>query len=163
MTNTKPCLKLICEIDTDDFNGISGFDLGDMTLIGELGQCTSKGHTPDQSMMIFLSLPDILDGIRKILSSSGRKQYEFVGIDSSFMVLFTKESDGHVVVNCHKKKISRLTDKEFAISIWKGVQNFLLEKGRLLLKNDFAVEDLSSSVNQFEIFLHKYDVEPSVR
>ena len=79
------------------------------------------------------------------------------------MVLFTKESDGHVVVNCHKKKISMLTDKEFAISIWKGVQNFLLEKGRLLLKNDFAVEDLSSSVNQFEIFLHKYDVEPSVR
>ncbi|MFE0099465.1 hypothetical protein [Streptomyces sp. NPDC059009] len=65
-----------------------GFALGDMEVMGGGGRATSRGHTPDQSMMIFVALSDLLDGLRT-LAVRGSGSFHFVGTDSSFRLDFT--------------------------------------------------------------------------
>ncbi|MFJ7152303.1 hypothetical protein ACIQVT_29610 [Streptomyces sp. NPDC100445] len=40
----------------------SGFDLGGMAVTGDSGTVDSAGHIPDQDMMIYLSVIQLLDG-----------------------------------------------------------------------------------------------------
>lgn len=35
----------------------SGYDLGDIVVIGDDGVIDSSGHSPDQGMMIYLTVP----------------------------------------------------------------------------------------------------------
>lgn len=46
---------------------IDSFSMGHITISGDQGELTSHGQTPDQSMMIFLSVISFLDSIRKLL------------------------------------------------------------------------------------------------
>ncbi|OLZ60737.1 hypothetical protein AV521_44790 [Streptomyces sp. IMTB 2501] len=50
----------------------SGFDLGDMTVTGDLGTADSAGHVPDQGMMIYLSVVQLLDSLGDFLRGNAR-------------------------------------------------------------------------------------------
>lgn len=50
----------------------SGFDLGYMDVRGNRGEAGSRDRTPDQAMMIYLSLPLLMDGLRRFLPGQDR-------------------------------------------------------------------------------------------
>lgn len=79
--------------------GQGGFDLGDISVIGELGTHSSAYRTPDQSMMLALSIVGLCDGFRRLLSQPGPGTFEFVGVDSSFRVIFRRTRQGLIEVH----------------------------------------------------------------
>lgn len=71
----------------------SGFDLGDMAWVGELGEARSAGQSPDQAMMIHVSVTQLLDCLGDLLG--GRtKSVSFTGAASSFRLRFTSIKQG---------------------------------------------------------------------
>ncbi|MEV0409961.1 hypothetical protein AB0I68_03895 [Streptomyces sp. NPDC050448] len=71
----------------------SGFDLGDMLWRGELGEASSAGHTPDQGMMIYVSVTQLLDCVSETLTGRA-KTASFTGADTSFGLTFRSTKKG---------------------------------------------------------------------
>ncbi|MEV4191207.1 hypothetical protein [Streptomyces toxytricini] len=65
----------------------SGFDLGDMLWRGSLGEARSAGHVPDQGMMIYLSVIELMDCLDGLLKGRIRTA-AFTGVDTSFGLAF---------------------------------------------------------------------------
>lgn len=61
----------------------NGFDLGDILVSGPLGEASSVGHVPDQGMMLYLSVPELLESLTGLLTRRSSSA-SFSGIDSSF-------------------------------------------------------------------------------
>ena len=78
----------------------SGFDLGDIVFEGESGTVGSAGHTPDQGMMIYLSVPLLLDGLRTLITGE-RRTVSFTGADTSFRLDFRCDSKRFVSVSAN--------------------------------------------------------------
>ncbi|MCX4981976.1 hypothetical protein [Streptomyces sp. NBC_00572] len=76
------------------------FDLGDVLCEGESGTAGSAGHVPDQGMMIYLSVPLLLDALRPLVAGE-RKAASFVGTDSSFRLDFRRGRKGVVAVSAN--------------------------------------------------------------
>jgi hypothetical protein len=52
---------------------VTGFDLGDLTVIGDdCAVWSSSGKSPSQSMMIYISLVGLLDGITQLCGAGTR-------------------------------------------------------------------------------------------
>jgi hypothetical protein len=125
-----------------------GFDLGDTEFVGDCGSCTSKGRTPNQSHMIFLSTVLLLDDLKSFLEGDER-QFEFGTIDSSFQVLFTREPDSRIRVTCYDKLI-HLSDKEsLKKDVYNSVSKFMDEVGILLPEDDPVYSDIWSALKNF--------------
>ena len=65
-----------------------GFELGQLTVTTPAATVTSKGRTPDQSMMIYLAFADLMNGVSSLFR--GIRGYELVGADSSFALQFVR-------------------------------------------------------------------------
>ncbi|MGW5636817.1 hypothetical protein [Streptomyces sp. NPDC003832] len=88
----------------------SGFDLGHIDVHGSENDATSRGRTPDQSMMIYLSLTLLLDGLRRFLT--GRKPaYESAAVDSSFSLTFTRVGGARIDVSYRGVVLARTADE----------------------------------------------------
>jgi hypothetical protein len=72
----------------DDEPPHSGFSLGQLDVAGSAGTATTRGHTPDQRVMVYLSAAQLLWDVR-VLVDNGRGKRSFVGADSSFTLEFT--------------------------------------------------------------------------
>jgi hypothetical protein len=70
----------------------SGLVLGNLEIAGPDGSVSSAGRRPDQSFMVYVGLVDLIDGLTG-LADGLRRQYEFVGPDSSFIVDFRRKGD----------------------------------------------------------------------
>jgi len=70
---------------------ISGFDLGHIKIISDNITISSCNRVPDQSIMIFPTIVDMLDGLRVFLNDQKIKQYKLVCADSSFTIFFLKK------------------------------------------------------------------------
>jgi hypothetical protein len=90
----------------------SGFDLGDITCTGAQGSASSAGHVPDQGMMIYVAVADLVSGVHALLEG-GRKRFDFVGTDSSFSLTFRKGNKS-VSVAAANGVIARTTEAELA-------------------------------------------------
>jgi hypothetical protein len=61
----------------------TGFDMGDIQVTGNLATVSSAGQRPSESMMVYLSLVELLSSMSRFAGTrSGH--YAFTGIDSSF-------------------------------------------------------------------------------
>ena len=72
----------------DDDPPHSGFSLGHLDVSGSDGTATTRGHVPDQRLMVYLSAAQLLWDVR-VLLDAGRGTRKFVGADSSFTLVFT--------------------------------------------------------------------------
>lgn len=123
---------------------LSGFDLGDITITGPQGVHSSKGNTPDQSVMIYLSIAHLLSGICN-LSSGRKKVFEFVGTDSSYAITFSRKKDA-VAISGGRKPLGESSTKEVLRAVCAGVHAFLSDPKNQLPSTDPAYEDLNASL-----------------
>lgn len=74
----------------DDINmdEVSGLELGDIVITREDLRCTSLNRNPNQSVMLFIVIPNFLNQIRKMFQS-GKKETTITGIDSSYFLKIT--------------------------------------------------------------------------
>ena len=127
---------------------LSEFELGDIEIEIDGQIISSKNKKPDQSMMIFIAICDLLDGIKAMLKSR-KKEFVFVGADSSFTLFFKQNKNNVYIIYNSKKYIVSLI--EFALSLRDSVNSFLEENKRFLNKESGVIQDLYESLKGFPI------------
>ena len=98
-----------------------GFELGQLTVTTPAGTVTSKGRTPDQSMMIYLAFVDLMTGMSSLLR--GIRGYDFVGADSSFTLRFTRIKDD-VAIHQGKTNLGSVPLSELATCVCDEATRF---------------------------------------
>lgn len=129
----------------------SGFDLGHMTVHGSEGTAGSRGHAPDQAMMIHLSLSALLDGLRLLLTER-RRAWAFGAVDSSFALHFTLRKDGTLVTRSGAGTgtvIDTSDPGDVAAALAAAAADFAGRHLPTLAPGDAAAQDLSASVADF--------------
>jgi hypothetical protein len=126
-----------------DQGDASGFDMGDMVVSGDLGTADSAGHVPDQGMMIYLSVVQLLDGLRNFLRSNARV-LSFIGTDTSFKLVVRRTKNGLSVASTNGV-VARATTLEFASAVLSAAENL----GRGLPLEDTVASDWDVAVAEF--------------
>lgn len=104
----------------------SGFDLGDIVCEGENGTMGTAGHTPDQGMMIYLSVTLLLDSLRTLVAGE-RKTVSFTGADTSFQLDFRRDNKGFVSVSAQGELLGKSSLEDLAYAALRPAQE-LAEK-----------------------------------
>jgi hypothetical protein len=148
---------LVFKIEIDKFEEeIDSYTRGHITLQGRHKTISSKisKSNKNQSMMIFISLSDLLYGICALLSIPERKTYDFVGVGCSFEFFLVKKDASNLILTTAKKElIDEIPNGEFIETIWQEVKMFVLNYGDLLesgsVKYDLinAIEDFKKQFN----------------
>lgn len=142
------------EIDTSEHESEhDGYSLGDMTLSGRYGSLTSKGKAPDQSMMIFLSITLLLDGINALLdkhASRRSSEFEFVAIDSSFNFTLREKSGAFIEIRNRPELIDLVPIREFIDALWSASHEFDKRYGKYLKEDNPAFDDWYNALGDFK-------------
>ena len=102
----------------------TGFELGDVTVEGPQGVATSIGTMPDQGMMIYVALVDLMSGVAKLTRDRKYRRYEFVGADSSYVLLFERMRADEVVIRYRKRIIGQQAARKIALALLAEVNRF---------------------------------------
>lgn len=131
----------------------SGTDFGDIEVDTGSFTVSSQGQTPSKSMMIFLSLPLLIHEIEKLISEPNG-DFEFVGVGSSFSLVFRREpSTGEVSLRQGKSVLWKGREDCLLIALAKASLTFLQECAQKLPPTDFSLEDLNSAMNRLNDML----------
>ncbi|MGW2422431.1 hypothetical protein ACWC0C_24760 [Streptomyces sp. NPDC001709] len=120
-----------------------GFDMGDMTVTGDLGTADSAGHVPDQGMMIYISVVRLLDSLRGFLRGDARV-LSFTGADTSFGLVVRRTKDGLSVAG-ENGVVARTTAPELASAVLHAAEAL----GRGLPPHDTVRFDWESAIADF--------------
>ncbi|MEV7978360.1 hypothetical protein [Streptomyces sp. NPDC086519] len=129
----------------------SGFDLGHIDVRGDRGEASSRSHTPDQAMMIYLSLTLLMDGLRRFLTGWGRS-FTTSAVDSSFSLTFRRGKDGSIETVYDGMVIDRSSAADLASAVHAGAERFEKPRLPLLPGDDAGREDLEKSLADFGNF-----------
>lgn len=101
---------------------INGYDLGHLTVQGENFLISSKQK--NQNMMIFLSLTDLLYGVKTVLVDS-KEEYNFVGTGCSFQFFIKASNDYITLISLDRKQTTNKIDKQYFINqVWNDANHF---------------------------------------
>ncbi|MEU5534998.1 hypothetical protein [Streptomyces sp. NPDC020362] len=120
-----------------------GFDLGDMAVAGDLGTADSAGHVPDQGMMIYLSVVQLLDSLADFLRGNARV-LSFTGAGTSFGLVVRRTKDG-LSVACEKGVVTRTTAPELASAVLCAAEDL----GPALPPEDPIASDWAAALTAF--------------
>ncbi|QTD99939.1 hypothetical protein [Streptomyces cyanogenus] len=120
-----------------------GFDLGDMAVTGDLGTADSAGHVPDQGMMIYLSVVQLLDSLGAFLRDNAR-MLSFTGAGTSFGLAVRRTKDGLSVAG-KDGVVARTTAPEFASTVLRAAEDL----GPALPPEDPVASDWEAALAAF--------------
>jgi glutamate-1-semialdehyde aminotransferase len=129
---------------------ICSLSLGHMTVVGHYGKTTSKGESSRAAMMIFITMTDLLNGIRQLILDESIKSYNFVGVDSSFQFYVKRENSNLVIKDSFNRKIDEVSSLQLVHSVWEGVQEFLSKYGHYIGSEEMVYEDIKYSTEEFK-------------
>jgi hypothetical protein len=139
-------VQFIFELDSpEESESITGLDMGHMTMRSETSTISSRDYGEAQSMMLYLSIVELLDGVRSFIFSKSR-EYEFVGVDSSFSVCFTKIEGDEIEILYKKKIIDSVSSKELVESLRRASSVFW--KSYKLSNDDSVFNDFELSLGR---------------
>ncbi|MEV8586764.1 hypothetical protein AB0424_07430 [Streptomyces sp. NPDC051180] len=124
------------------------FDLGDIECEGEVGTVGSAGRVPDRGMMIYLSVPLLLDALRPLIAGE-RKAASFVGTDSSFRLDFRRDRKEVVTVSANGTVVGTCRPSELAEAVLRPAAELQRELLSRLPAGGGAARDLASSLERF--------------
>jgi hypothetical protein len=134
----------LCPID----NEISGFELGGISITIDNIEISSKNKIPDQSMMIFLALSDLLTGIKNLWNGKN-KIFKFIGNDSSFTILFKVKKSNTLELTYENKSF----DVDFTLfrdECLKAIDNFYLKYAAKMKTDDPVCLELKKNLINFK-------------
>ncbi|MGW4913200.1 hypothetical protein [Streptomyces sp. NPDC004270] len=139
-------------VDKNEAPPPSGFDLGHTDVRGNRGEASSRDRTPDQAMMIYLSLPLLTDGLRRVLPGRDRS-FTTAAVDSSYSLTFRRGEDGSIETLHDGTVIDRSSAGDLASAVHTGAERFAAPRLPLLPEDDAGREDLEKSLNEFGAFV----------
>jgi hypothetical protein len=122
----------------------SGFDLGDLVITGPDGSVSSAGRQPNQSFMVYLGMVDLIDGLTA-LAAGRRREYKFVGADSSFTVRFFRNKAG-ISASAYGTSLGTEPGPDVLGGLRAGIDEFLADPANALPPTDPAARDLAAAL-----------------
>jgi hypothetical protein len=136
----------------------TGFDMGDIRVTGNLGAVSSAGRKPSQSMMVYLALVELLDGMSRLAKTTSG-HYAFTGADSSFRLDFALTRAGVLTITGPRRAQVAKTDiATLLVSVRNGVEHFLSNPDNQLAPADPVTGDLRDAWRAFEVALRRAGV-----
>ena len=136
-------------LDAKSGKPLSGYDLGHVEIANGVSTWTSFGKKPDQGMMIFLSVVELLDGLKDFLQKENQTKFDWIGVDSSFSLIFQKNSAEDISVAAGRELIAKVQALELAAVIYRSIVAFLDDKANQLAIDDPVLEDLTVAKEEF--------------
>ncbi|MEU9234608.1 putative T7SS-secreted protein [Streptomyces subrutilus] len=127
----------------------SGFDLGDMHWSGDLGEASSAGHTPDQGMMIYLSVPELLDSLGQLLARRSSNA-SFSGSDSPFGLNFRTIKKA-VSVTGRSGPVARVGHAELALAVLSAAEELASDHLVSVPAQDHVTNDYQAALDRFRL------------
>lgn len=127
------------------------FDLGDVFVRGDAGVVSSEGHVPDQGMMIHVAVADLLGQVRQAYEAR-RGRFEFVGCDSSFVLVLTPRG-AMVTVRTADGELGTVRRLELLRSALRAARDFARTETSRLDPDDDASRDLHDELRRCEALL----------
>lgn len=125
----------------DDEQPASDCDMGDLEFAFGDDVISSLGNAR-LTNMVYISIFDLIDGLLRL--KNGAKRYEFVGADSSFVLLFEKSKKGIYV--WHKKsKHGPVPLQELLMAVNAGMETFFAKPLNILPRDGAVYADLNTS------------------
>jgi hypothetical protein len=131
-------------------NVISGFDLGHISFFSDNITISSHDRTPDQSMMVFQTIVDLLDGLKEFWKNKKAKDYKIICADSSFTIIFRREKNGKVNIKEGETVISKLDEKFLAKQVYDACNNFFRESKIKMIESDPILEDIEAALQEYK-------------
>lgn len=139
-------LKIQWEFSAGPGSGRVGeFSLGDLSVEGARGRATSRDRTPRQSMMVFPTIVNMLDGVRTFLEGRAPR-YALAAVGSSFSFTLTRARDGRFVVAAGGVEIDTVPQADLVRAVWDGAEELLAAHRDAAGSN---AADLSDAEEQF--------------
>lgn len=126
-------MNVLFQFDDNDMDEVSGFELGDIIIIKEGVQCTSLNRKPDQSMMLFITIPNLLNQIKKMIKSR-KKEILVVGADSSYFLKITSKKN-HYFISDDKCMIEGIEQKELLVSVYQAAKYIWDKYGKQIISD----------------------------
>ncbi len=124
------------------------FDLGDIKVSSD-DTVISSSEGNCGTMMIFISLSELLYGISSLLKNRKKSRFEFVGTDSSFRLLFEYDGKGSVsIFNSDRKRID-VGSSELFDSLGSSVRAFYDKYCQNMNGTGAAKADLESALDKY--------------
>ena len=130
------------ELDPYDANHINGFEMGHISIEYDGKTISSKNGNASDICMLFLSISDLLCGLAAL---SKNNSYEFIGVDSSFRVLFTKKKNVIAIVS--KKIEIEIESEKLMNDLFSSVKCFWLKQKPKIPPNDISIDDIENSLS----------------
>ncbi|MET0136316.1 MAG: hypothetical protein ABW215_22255 [Kibdelosporangium sp.] len=132
----------------DDDPPHSGFSLGHLDVAGSDGVVSTRGHRPDQRLMVYLSAAQLLWDVR-VLLDAGKGHRVFVGADSTFKLTL-----GYSRSTVETRQGAVLVDRSAADSFTAAVLDSakaLFAIGVAEVEEDHVgLTDLDGAINRYE-------------
>lgn len=140
-------IKVNFIVDSD--GSVHEFDMGEMIINIDGAEVSSKGKVPSQSMMIFVAITDLMDGLRNFFTKK-KSDYEFIGTDSSFRLKFSKVKKGGIRLNHAGINYDGIDEAELKREILHAAENFVGLCGDNIQGSGAALDGLNSAINDFK-------------
>lgn len=134
---------------------IDGRSLGRITVT-----CGEDRVTSAPAMLIFLSVPLLLDGLSRFLQARGPRELRFAGVGSSFSIRFTREGEDRLRLAGGGRDLGTWPAREVVEALGCGARAFVETYLDRLGPGDLAYDDLETSLEEFEATFDLRPAEP---
>ncbi len=104
-------------------------------------------------MMLVLSLVGLLDGLRHLLSTPNEKEFRFIGVDSSFSIVFRKLKDGQIGIYGKDLLIESTTKNQLREAVEQSILEFAKLNNLEQRMSVAEANDFRDSLKSFQALL----------
>ena len=129
---------------------LSGFDLGHCSVEGGVHQVSSNDSARDQSMMLFISIVDLLDGVKGMLTDHTTKEFIFAAAGSSFELKFLRTRSNDIDVLHKNTLVGTVPIDLMASALFDAASRFSNQYIQMLPQDDAVKPGFESALIQFQ-------------
>ncbi|MBE5871740.1 MAG: hypothetical protein E7294_10850 [Lachnospiraceae bacterium] len=145
-------MDIIFSIDEVDLNEITGFELGNISINKNELQCTSLNRIPDQSMMIFITISQLLNQIRSMIEKK-EKTIIINGVDSSYWIKI-QYVNNLFIVSDDRCCIKKINPAELIETVYIAALKFWEKYGNHI-ESDSVHFDFKNALEEYEICMKR--------
>lgn len=143
-------MNVVFQFDDNDMDEVSGFELGDIIITKGGKQCTSLNREPNQSMMLFITISNLLNQIKKMIKSR-KREIIVVGVDSSYTLKITSKKN-HYIISDDKCMIKEIEQNELLDSVYQAAK-YIWDKYGKHIVSDSVQYDFCNALKSYKKLL----------
>ena len=135
------------DLDVDE---VSGFEMGDIVIEKGDFQVSSTNRSPNQSMMLFITVPQWLKAMQKMIESK-KQEIQVDGVDSSYILNVRRKKRTYTICD-DKYLIEGIEQGELLDSLYMAAERVWIQYGKYI-QSDSVRCDFEHALENYRKFL----------